>query len=55
VHKSKVLYLRHVKVIKKGVLIHPSKDFAPEELEDFKGRSPKTPKSRSEQESSTQM
>lgn len=50
--KSTVLALGHVKVIKQGVLIHPSTEFAPEELEDYKGWSPEMLKSRSEREPS---
>jgi hypothetical protein len=38
----------HMKVIKKGVLIHPSVEFSLEELEYCKGLSPKMSKSRNE-------
>jgi hypothetical protein len=50
VPKSMVLAPGHVKVIKKGVLIHPSMEFSLEELEDCKGLSLEMSKSRSEQE-----
>jgi hypothetical protein len=55
VPKPTVLDLGQVKVIKKGVLIHPLTKFSPEELEYCKSQSPEMLKSRGEQESSTQL
>jgi hypothetical protein len=52
VPKYTVLAPVHLKVINKGVLIHPSAEFSPEELEDYKDLSPEKSKSQSEQESS---